>query len=405
MIDYVKMAIGNMTHRKTRSWLTLIGIFIGITAVVALISLGQGLQYALTAEFLELGADKMQITANSPTFGAGDDLDSTLRDRDLRVIERTPGVLRVATYQQRSSRITWGRDNVAFYPISGINTDPDLLKLSQDYMTFKIGQGRSIKQGDTYKALLGYELTNPDNLENPMKVGDKIVVNGTQFEVVGVYEKMGDPMADSSISIPSETFESVFDVNGLYDAFVVQVNPGADPEVVAEEITENLRRSRNLKEGDENFDVSTPRDLVESFNQIFNIVQFVIVGIAGISLLVGGIGIMNTMYTAVLERTKEIGIMKAIGATNKAILMLFLIESGLLGLVGGIIGLTTGLGLAKATEYVGKVFLGTDLLYALAPWWLVFGSLAFAFTVGMLSGVLPAYRASKQKPVDSLRYE
>jgi putative ABC transport system permease protein len=111
------------------------------------------------------------------------------------------------------------------------------------------------------------------------------------------------------------------------------------------------------------------------------------------------------MYTAVLERTKEIGLMKAIGATNNTIMLIFLIESGLLGLVGGLIGVLFGLGLAYLTAYIGKTVLDTLLLNAWFSWWLVFGALAFAFIVGVCSGVLPARQASKQKPVDSLRYE
>jgi len=403
--DYFKMAVLNMTHRKTRSWLTLIGIFIGITAVVALISLGQGLQYSLTAEFLALGADKMQITAKSPAFGSDVDLKNQLRERDLKIIQSNNGVLRVATFSQRTSKVEWGKDELAFYPINGWDTEPELLKLSEDYMTLKMQDGRTLKAGDRYKAIIGNDLTNPDKLDRPMKLGDKIELNGTVFEVVGIYKKMGDPTMDSGIFIPHDTLRSMFATGDRYDAFVVQVQPGLDPEIVAEDLTSDLRRERGLKEGDEDFEVQTPQDLVNSFNAIFNIVQFVILGIAAISLVVGGVGIMNTMYTAVLERTKEIGIMKAIGATNKTILILFLIESGMLGLVGGFIGLVTGLGLAKATQYIGRVVLDTTLLYALVPWWLIVGSLLFAFVAGVLSGVLPAWRASKQKPVDSLRYE
>ena len=129
------------------------------------------------------------------------------------------------------------------------------------------------------------------------------------------------------------------------------------------------------------------------------------VGIAAISLLVGGIGIMNTMYTSVLERTREIGTMKAVGAKNSDILFLFLFESGLLGLVGGAIGVGIGLGLGKTAEYIATVQLGTNLLQASTDSWLIFGALLFSFIIGALSGVLPAMQASKLKPVDALRYE
>mgnify|MGYP000268169986 CR=1 FL=1 len=144
---------------------------------------------------------------------------------------------------------------------------------------------------------------------------------------------------------------------------------------------------------------------IRDSSNIFNIVQAVLVGIASISLLVGGIGIMNTMYTAVLERTKEIGTMKAIGARNSHILLLFLIESGLLGLVGGIIGVMIGVGLAKGAEYGAGIVLGNDLLRASLNPVIIFGALAFSFLIGSLSGIAPAYQASKLKPVDALRWE
>jgi len=166
-----------------------------------------------------------------------------------------------------------------------------------------------------------------------------------------------------------------------------------------------LRRSRGLKEGNEDFEVSTTEELMKAFNTLLNIVQGVLVGIALISLVVGGIGIMNTMYTAVLERTKEIGILKAVGAQNRDILSLFLVESGILGLAGGAIGVLLGMGFSKLVELVATMALQTKLLQAYFPWYLTLGSLAFSFLVGTVSGILPAYQASRQKPVDALRYE
>jgi putative ABC transport system permease protein len=268
-----------------------------------------------------------------------------------------------------------------------------------------IESGRNIKQGDDTKADIGYDLTNPDKMARPLKIGDKIMVNNTQFEVVGVYKKTGDPGADTGIYISDSGYNNAFGNIDKYDAIIVQVQKGIDVNVMASNIKQDLRRERGLKEGDENFQVQTPQELVDSFAAIFDIVQFVIIGIAAISLVVGGVGIMNTMYTAVLERTKEIGLMKAIGATNNTVMLIFLLESGVLGLIGGALGVAIGLGLAKITEYIGRAVLDTTLLQAWFSWWLVVGALAFAFLIGVASGVLPARQASKQRPVESLRYE
>jgi putative ABC transport system permease protein len=144
---------------------------------------------------------------------------------------------------------------------------------------------------------------------------------------------------------------------------------------------------------------------LSSFDAILNIITVFLVGIAAISLLVGGIGIMNTMYTSVLERTKEIGTMKAVGAKNSDILWIFLFESGLIGFIGGFMGVLLGYGISKTVEIIAITTLNTTLLRAAVPAYLIFGCLGFAFLIGALSGTIPALMASKLKPVDALRYE
>jgi len=174
---------------------------------------------------------------------------------------------------------------------------------------------------------------------------------------------------------------------------------------VAERIEKKMRKERDEEEGEESFAVSTSEQILETFGSILDVVSAILIGIAAISLLVGGIGIMNTMYTSVLERTKEIGTMKAIGARNKDILLIFLFESGLIGLIGGIIGLTIGMGISKAVEYAIVNFYSIALLKITFDPLLIIGVLAFSFIVGSFAGVLPAIQASRLKPVDALRHE
>ena len=403
--DYIKMAVSNLLHRRTRSWLTLIGIFIGIMAVVGLVSLGQGLDHALTSKFLELGADKILITADSPVGNsAGQETENQLRDRDLAEVERVPGVAKVASYWWRSAKVEVA-DSVAYYPIIGATDDQADRKVIEDFMTLSIGEGRGFEIGDDAKAVIGPKLADPSTAAEPIHIGQKIVVNGTRFEVIGVYEKTGDPVMDASVYISDSAIHEMFGIEDTHDALIIQTEPGTDPEIVAEDIRRQLLTARNLDYGEEDFSVQTPKDLVDTFRQVFSVVNAVIIGIALISLVVGGVGIMNTMYTAVLERTQEIGVMKAIGATNAAIIAIFIVESGLLGLFGGAIGLLSGMALAKTVEIVGTAVLGTNLLKAIFPWWLVAGALLFAFTLGVVSGILPARQASRQQAVESLRYE
>ena len=218
-------------------------------------------------------------------------------------------------------------------------------------------------------------------------------------------EKTGDPNDDNALYIPKDTLREIFEIPEEESMIMVKTAPGFEPTNVAEEIERKLRRFRGEKEGEETFNVQTSEQLLETFSNIFGVVQAVLVGIAGISLLVGGIGIMNTMYTSVLERTKEIGTMKAVGAKNSDILLIFLFESGLLGLVGGMIGIGIGIGLSKSAEYIASVALGTNLLQADTGISLIGGALMFSFLIGAMSGVFPAMQAAKLKPADALRYE
>ena len=183
-------------------------------------------------------------------------------------------------------------------------------------------------------------------------------------------------------------------------AFAVTINKGVDVEYAAERVERALERARD----DENFQVTSPVKIKEQTGILLSLVTLVVAAIAAISLIVGGLGIMNSMYSSVLERTREIGIMKALGARNRDVLLLFLIESGFMGLVGGTLGILLGLaisfGLAGAINQFGIVRITLTLSQNL-----IIFSLLFSFVLGMISGILPAYQASKMKPVDALRYE
>ncbi|MFA5797777.1 MAG: ABC transporter permease [Candidatus Woesearchaeota archaeon] len=406
--DYFKLAIENITQRKLRSWLTVIGIVIGIAAVVALISLGQGVKKVITDEFAKMGTDKI-IIQPSTDFYASSGI-PTLSEHDIEVIRRVKGVEEVGGVLMKSGRVDF-KKNVYFTIVLGIPTD-ETQKLIEETYTLAYVNGRSLKAGDNYKATIGYDLSKEKTFNKPITVGDRITLEGKEFEIVGQTKQTGDPGMDSAIIIPIETAQELFHANTANTAgtheengIIVRTALGEDPVIVADNIKRAMRRDRNQKEGSEDFQVQTTAELVESFNVILNALSAIIIGIAAISLFVGGVGIMNTMYTAVLQRTNEIGVMKAIGARNSHILKLFLIESGMLGLIGGAIGVLIGVLLSKIIEFIGKNFLDTLLLRAYFPWYLILGALAFAFIVGTLSGLLPARQAANMNPVDSLRYE
>lgn len=402
IIDYFKIPWKEIRRRKLRSWLTLIGMFIGIAAIVSLISLGQGLENAIEKQFSSLGKDKLFIMPKGGVWGMGSS--EQLTEDDLDVVTDASGV-KLAT----GMGYTFGKfeynDLIHFGFVSGISTDPEERALVGEAQTWKILSGRNIKKGDKYKIVLGFEHTLDDLFEKRVELGDKIQIQSQEFKVVGFLEKIGSPPDDQSGLIPLDTYGEVFDAENELGFIIAQSQAGEDPLEVGKEIEKDLRRHRKVDEGEEDFDIQTPEQFLESFQTILDIVQIVLIGIAAISLLVGGIGIMNTMYTSVLERTKEIGILKALGARNRHIMYLFLVESGLYGLGGGVIGATIGIGLAKATEAMFTFFVGPAFLAVEIDPLLILATLSFAFVAGCVSGIAPARRASKLNPVDSLRYE
>ena len=400
--DFFVLSLNNLRRRRLRSWLTMIGIFIGIAAVVALISLGQGLQDYISEEFEKLGADKIIIQPRGmgPPGTAGPSL--ILTSEDLKTIENVRGVKWAMGFLVKQGQAFY-KDESGIGFATGAN--PEDLELLKEIQSFNLLEGRQLKKGDKYKVVVGYNHIYDDIWDKPMQIGSTINIEGYDFKVVGVIEKIGNPIDDRILYVTKDALKEILDIEDEESQIMVKTAEGFDPEEVADTIERKLRKSRGEKEDQETFSVQTSEQLLETFQSIFGVVQGVLVGIAGISLLVGGVGIMNTMYTAVLERTKEIGTMKAIGAKNSHVLLLFLLESGLLGLVGGLIGVGIGIGLAKTAEYLAAVAIGTELLQASKSPVILGGALAFSFVIGTLSGILPALQASKLKPADALRFE
>jgi putative ABC transport system permease protein len=285
--------------------------------------------------------------------------------------------------------------------IWGFDTDEEADKLVTSSGFLDVEEGRQIKTGDKYKAIVGYAYAY-DTFDKDIVIGSKITIEDKEFEVIGIQKNSGTGMHDAIIRIPLDVARELYNEPESISTIFALTKADSKPSTVAEDIKRALRRHRNVKEGEEDFSVQTAEQMISSLNQILDVVTLVVVGIAAISLIVGGIGIMNTMYTTVLERTREIGIMKSIGARNSHILLLFLIESGLLGLLGGVIGVLIGLGIS----YVGTLIavqMGATFFKASISVWLICGALAFSFVVGSLSGALPARQASKLQPVEALR--
>lgn len=403
-MSLMRLAWANVKNAKMRSWLTIIGIFIGITAVVALISLGQGLQESIDDQFAQIGSDKLFIQPEQDLFGtAGGQLTRPLAQRDMDAIRSVRGVAQVGGYNVRTAAVDVGAQR-QFNFVIGLEID-DSYDMIREATTLNIAQGRELRDGDRGRVLVGHDYTRREVFQTPLELGDRVTVNGERFTIVGIIEPIGSPPDDRSVWMTREDIQRLLGVEEEVEAIVVQVTNPDEITRVAEDVERALLSERGLREENKDFVIQTPEELLESFGTILLVVQIVLVGIAFISLFVGGVGIMNTMYTAVLERTKEIGVMKAIGATPHQIRMIFLLESGILGLAGGVAGVVFGLGVAKGVELIGRAALNTDFVNAWISPELIIGALAFAMLTGMLAGYLPARAASKQNAVDSLRYE
>jgi len=400
--DFFIISVRNIRNRGIRSWLTMIGIFIGIAAIVSLISLGEGLQNAINEQFEILGHNLIYIMPGG-AFGPGFS-SAKLTEHDLKIIKKVRGVDIASGMISKLAKIKF-KDEVEYCFVSGIEPgDVQDILLEGTKIEIVRGQKR-FKETDRYKAAVGYEYWTGNVFSDAVRVGDKIKINNKRFKVVAEVSRIGNSQDDKNIYIPLKTAKELFDVKDEYAMILVRVKKNYDTEKVVEEIKKNLRRDRGLERGEEDFRVLTLEQMKEAVGVVLDAAQAVVIGIAFISLFVGGIGIMNTMYTSVLERTREIGVMKAVGARNSDIMLLFLIESGIIGMVGGIVGCLMGSLLSKIVEYTVTSLLDQTLIRASITPELITFSLVFSFIIGCISGMMPAMQASRLKPVDALRYE
>ncbi|MBI2135604.1 ABC transporter permease [Candidatus Woesearchaeota archaeon] len=401
--EYFNLALKNLLKRKLRSWLTMIGIFIGIAAVVSLIGLGQGLRNAVIGQFSFLGTDFITVQAGGVQFGPpGSGVVKPLTKDDVEDLNDVNGV-KFAIGRLIKTGKTEFDDKVSFNFV-GSMPDGEQRKEVEKILGIKAEKGRLLKDGDRLKVVVGNHLLNKDHLGEKLKIGSKILVQGKQFEVVGILESRGSFIIDTVVFMNIDTMREVFDKKDDVSAILVKTRDGANMNIVKENIEKVLRRTRKVDEGEEDFRAELAANNLAALDSTLFAVQLFVYIIAGISLVVGGIGIMNTMYTAVIERTKEIGIMKSIGAKNEDVFILFFFESGLLGMVGGIIGIGIGVGLAKGLAYIGSLQLGSNLIQANISFGLIVGALLFSYLIGSLAGILPAVQASKLSPVEALRY-
>ncbi len=400
--DYFKIATKNLLKKRVRSWLTLIGIFIGIATVVSIISLGQGLENAVAQQFQVMGVDRISVSAVSAMSGPpGMNVLNPITRSDLQTVQRTRGVDLAAGQLIEAVLLEFEGDTNSAYAAS-LPRDTVERNFIMDISNYDMSSGRMIKSGERTKVVLGANFAQRPIFDRTLRLGDEISIKENTFEIVGFLEKTGSFQVDGIILLSEQALRSLVDKPDEYAVILTSPTNVDDIDLVADRLKQNLRKSRGVDIGKEDFTVETSQDTLDSLNDILSVVTYFLLGIAAISILVGGVGIMNTMFTSVLERTKEIGIMKAIGAKNSDIMYMFLFESGLLGAIGGVIGLGLGMALGLLVQFIGRLVMGTDLIQAIFSIDLIVGSIFFSFLVGAIAGVVPALRASRMDPVEAL---
>ncbi len=389
LYDSAVIVLRNASQRKLRSYLTILGIVIGVASIVALVTVSQSLEKSIQAAFEEFGTDKITVFPADGGFG----LSRGLETSDIDAVARARGVEWAEGYLMKSTRVEYrGESHVLFMQGWEADTAPERF----DDFGMDLAEGQVFSSSGN-RIVIGDRLAH-DLFARDISIGTKLEIEGQDFEVVGILKSLGNPQDDSSIIMPLETMRDVFNDPTAVSFIAAQVQSGTDINDVAERIDRELSRERS----EESYTVATAEQFLEQLSVVLGILQGVLVGIATISLIVGSVGIASSMYTSVIERTREVGIMKAVGATNKDITTLFLLEAGFIGLVGGIIGVGVGFLIAQGIGVAAEQSGFGILEISLDPSLVVFG-LAFAIVVGMLSGYLPARQAANLKPVDALR--
>jgi putative ABC transport system permease protein len=412
--DIFRLSLSHVKKSKMRSWLTIIGIVIGVAAVVAIISIGQGMQASVQARLGSLGADLITVTpgfsrAGGGGFegGRGGGAAINLTDRDTNAIKQVPGVLYVNGMVSGSSDIRLGTEKTSV-SVSGIDTS-----VWRSMVTTQLEVGRYLQPGDSNAVVIGNSLAHTTFLQ-PISLNSPITIGGKTFKVVGILVPSGGGFGggggDNTVYMSADYAREVITTNvsrNQFTSILVKVSDPSLSNTIAAAITQKLLPERHVNPRTQDFTVTAFAAIQQQISSVVQSISLFLAAIAAVSLLVGAVGIANTMFMSVMERTRQIGLLKALGATDNEVMKLFLMESGLFGFVGGVIGIIFGVLVSVIISEAGLRLIGGpggSATPVVTPELLVF-ALAFSVFVGVISGIVPARTAAKMNPVDALRFE
>ena len=404
IIENIKIAVSSLIANKTRSVLTTLGIIIGITTIISLISMINGLNEYVASLLSSFGSNTFNVMKIPPMVRSGEEWRRVQRRPDIEIEdaqaieENCPSVefVSMRVYTQKKAKYEGEETDYIF--VVGVN------EAFQNMENLLIKQGRFISQEDVDHSrlvcVIGYDIEDALFVERS-PIGERIKVGGYPLRVVGTIDKLGSIFGqsrDNIVFVPVTTFRKMFGWNSFAMVIVKPMGNGS-PVPAIDEVRMLMRQRHQLRADDEDdFTIQTQKAMLGLFQSLTGAIFAAMIGVGGISLIVGGVGIMNVMLVSITERTREIGIRKAIGAKRSDILGQFLYESAILSVIGG----AFGVGLASILVKVVSNF--TGLPSSLSIWVIVLG-VGFSVVVGLVFGIYPANKASKMDPIYALRFE
>ena len=404
MSKYFNMAFEALLINKVRAFLTMLGIIIGVFSVIVMIGFGQASQAYITNQVKGLGAGVLLVTPGNPKAQRGGppgvNTAKTLTLDDAEALEALTGVTYVSPNVFMQTVAKFQRNTL---PVAVLGSNPNII----DSRGFKVAQGRFFTEQEARSAtpviVVGYKLAQDlfdDTLSEAL--GSKIRIENQRYRVIGTLEEQGSGLfgsVDDQAFMPTKTFQNTLKSGKGLNSIFIKVQDEKLLPILETQTRTILRYRHSIREDeDDDFTVQTQAELLKTVQTITQVFTFLLAGIAAISLIVGGIGIMNIMLVSVTERTREIGVRKAVGANRRDILVQFLIEAATISLVGGTIGIILGL-------LVTRVVTQAANLPFVVSQWSVIGGFIFSAGVGIFFGIYPANKASKLDPVEALRYE
>ena len=397
LIEILRIALRGLVTNKMRSLLTMLGVIIGVGSVITLVSISEGVKVSISRQIQGLGSNLVLVTPGTGLAGTnasslGTSV-STLTFEDALAVEReSDSVKNVAPVIESSGTVEFG-DRVTTL-VSGTSESYNEVR------NFPVAKGEFFSRGDIrgYRpvAVLG-DAVFSRLFSKKSSIGRTIKINAKEFKVVGVMKKKGPTLTlnnDNRVLIPITVAEDLLDTKQVNLMFIQAQSPA-----LVQNAVEDTTRILRERHGEKDFAVSEQKDILNTFQGIMGTLSGMLGGIAGVSLLVGGIGIMNIMLVTVTERTREIGIRKAVGATRRDIMAQFLLESVFISALGGLVGVGAGFGGARL---LGEIL--PKLPTVVTPWSITM-SFLFALLVGLFFGIYPARKAARLDPIEALRYE